>query len=205
MLNELDDDFELDGGALCLDFANTVGGSRHGVRREHLHSYADLLSFSALTGLIDGEQASSLQAEAQLQPGEATAFFQRAIDLREGIFRIFDAIALKSAPSSEDLALLNHELARGSARQRVAPHEDHYEWTWEVNPLTMDLMLGPLARSAADLLVSADLERVRECAGDNCSWLFIDQTRNHSRVWCDMKSCGNRAKVRRFRQRSTMV
>ena len=42
---------------------------------------------------------------------------------------------------------------------------------------------------------------IRECDGDTCGWLFLDTTRNHSRRWCDMRGCGNRAKVRRHRQK----
>jgi len=37
------------------------------------------------------------------------------------------------------------------------------------------------------------------CADDSCAWLFLDATRSGTRRWCDMKGCGNRNKVRRFR------
>ena len=75
-----------------------------------------------------------------------------------------------------------------------------YAFIW---PGTDDLArpLWPLALSAGDLLTSADRERVKECAADNCSWLFLDMSRNRSRRWCDMAVCGNRAKARRFRAR----
>jgi predicted RNA-binding Zn ribbon-like protein len=63
-------------------------------------------------------------------------------------------------------------------------------------------MLWPVVRSAAELLTSDELGRVRECAADNCAWLFLDRSKNRSRRWCDMAVCGNRDKVRRFRQRS---
>ena len=53
----------------------------------------------------------------------------------------------------------------------------------------------------AELATMGDLTRVKECASENCNWLFIDESRNRSRRWCDMKDCGNRAKARRFRQR----
>jgi predicted RNA-binding Zn ribbon-like protein len=66
-------------------------------------------------------------------------------------------------------------------------------------------MLGPVAKSAADLLASEELDLARECAGDDCGWLFIDRTRNHSRRWCDMKSCGNLAKVHSYRSRKKSV
>ncbi len=51
--------------------------------------------------------------------------------------------------------------------------------------------------SAADLLTTAELALVGECAGEGCSWLFLDTSRNRSRLWCSMEDCGNRAKARR--------
>ena len=61
----------------------------------------------------------------------------------------------------------------------------------------MDLFLDPIIKSAADLLVSPELKRVKQCADDFCGWLFMDKSRNNSRRWCSMKDCGNRAKAHR--------
>jgi len=63
-------------------------------------------------------------------------------------------------------------------------------------------VLAPVVESAAALLTSPDLSRVRECESETCGWLFIDRSRNRSRRWCDMTVCGNRAKVRRHYQRT---
>ncbi|MCB0153982.1 MAG: CGNR zinc finger domain-containing protein, partial [Anaerolineae bacterium] len=58
--------------------------------------------------------------------------------------------------------------------------------------------------SAAELLTSDRLNRVGQCAGESCGWLFLDTTRNHSRRWCEMEHCGNRAKAKRhYRRRTT--
>ena len=62
--------------------------------------------------------------------------------------------------------------------------------------------MWPIARSAAELLVSSDRALVKEGASDDCLWLFLDGTKNHKRRWCEMKTCGNRAKVRKHRRRS---
>ena len=51
------------------------------------------------------------------------------------------------------------------------------------------------------LLTSSQLARVRDCADATCGWVFIDQSKNASRRWCDMGDCGNRAKARRYRAR----
>ena len=52
-----------------------------------------------------------------------------------------------------------------------------------------------MARSALSLLCDDAAQRIRICA--NCNWLFVDRSRNGSRVWCDMAVCGNRQKARR--------
>jgi predicted RNA-binding Zn ribbon-like protein len=69
----------------------------------------------------------------------------------------------------------------------------------------LDRMLWPLAHSAAELLASSERARVRLCEGEDCGWLFLDTSRNGARHWCDMKDCGNRAKVRRFRERQRVA
>ena len=74
------------------------------------------------------------------------------------------------------------------------------DWEWKSqNPV--DSILWPIAQSAADLLTSPDLAAVRMCEAPDCAWLFLDQSRNRSRRWCDMKVCGNRQKARRHYQR----
>jgi len=76
---------------------------------------------------------------------------------------------------------------------------------WEERPGALDAVLWPVAASAAELLVSGDdLSRVRVCGlyeDGECGWLFVDQTRSHTRRWCSMKDCGNRAKARRHYHR----
>jgi len=43
--------------------------------------------------------------------------------------------------------------------------------------------------------------RLKACLADDCQWAFYDLSRNRSAVWCDMKVCGNRQKVRSYRER----
>ena len=66
----------------------------------------------------------------------------------------------------------------------------------------LECMLCPVVRDAADLLTSRELERVGRCADERCGWLFVDTSRNRSRRWCSMESCGNRAKARRHYRKS---
>jgi predicted RNA-binding Zn ribbon-like protein len=180
------------GGQPCLDFANTVD-PRHGPdRRELLTRYADLLSFSrAATGMSD-ELATRLAGAARERGQEAALVLDRAIRLREAIYRLFSGPGATAA----DLTTLNDELSQAMTNARVVRDGPSFAWIW---PDTDDLArpLWPVARSAAKLLTSPELERVGECLGGNCGWLFLDTSRNHRRTWCSMQGCGNRAKARR--------
>ena len=61
-----------------------------------------------------------------------------------------------------------------------------------------DRVLWEIGRAAGRLVVSPRLARVRACAASDCGWWFVDDTKNRSRRWCDMKLCGNRAKAREY-------
>ena len=74
-------------------------------------------------------------------------------------------------------------------------------WEWRGAAARLESPLWPVARAAAALLTSPELARLRQCGGDDCGWLFLDGSRNHSRQWCTMEDCGNLSKVRRFRER----
>jgi len=124
---------------------------------------------------------------------------KEAYELREVIFRLFSAAAHKVEPQQEDLEVLNEHLARSFARSKVHASGTKYSWAW-LNDESPDKMLWPIARSAAELLTSEDLLRVKECANeqDGCGWLFLDSTKNQKRRWCSMDSCGNRVKFRKY-------
>jgi predicted RNA-binding Zn ribbon-like protein len=77
-----------------------------------------------------------------------------------------------------------------------------YRWAWGENVRSLDRLIWPVTRDAADLLTTGRLERIRERPGvDGCGWLFYDTSRNGRQRWCSMEACGNRAKGRRHYQR----
>jgi predicted RNA-binding Zn ribbon-like protein len=196
--------FQLVGGDLCLDFTNTMGGHRSGIAREKLNSYDDFTSWCRQAGIVTEHQASSMRRHAAEQPHSALSVLSRARDVREAIYRIFMAVIETRKPKDADLGQLNSELARAQNRLRLSACKDGagFAWNWTSQDGSLDEPLGPIARAAADLLTNHHtLAQVRQCGGENCGWLFIDSSKNHSRRWCDMRDCGNRAKVRRHRQK----
>ena len=192
--------FEFTGGRLCLDFANTLNDSR-AQPKERLHSYEDLVAWGRQAGILTEQETRQLIKEGQRRPEDAAGTLRHAIELRETIYRIFSAIVDKGTPEHADLADLNDALSRAMTHLRVSKPAAGFEWEWAPNPEALDRMLWPVIQSAADVLHSGEIARVGRCGGRNCDWLFLDTSRNHSRRWCDMRGCGNRAKARRHYER----
>jgi predicted RNA-binding Zn ribbon-like protein len=200
-LQEMPSPMKFIGERPCLDFVNTVGGWTDKVIDDKLASYGDLVRWAELAGVVSASRARELVHVANRRKHGASEVLKRAIALRRAIRGIFQAVLEKREPKSSDTAALGRELAIARARQRLRHRGGNFHWAWHDAGHALDSMLWAVCTSAAELLTSPDLSRVRECDGENCGWMFFDNSRNHSRHWCDMQDCGNRAKVKRFRQR----
>ncbi|MEW5958417.1 MAG: ABATE domain-containing protein [Chloroflexota bacterium] len=191
----------LEEARLCLDFANTANWHASTHPEESLNSYFDLIGWARHVAILTDEVAQHLQSEASRQPAAASDILLQAIDLREAIYRIFSVIAAGRPVEEADLALLNTWLAEATGRVQVIQTPAGFTWRWRGEEQALDSMLWPVAQSAAELLISPELDQVKECDDDRgCGFLFLDTSRNRSRRWCSMQSCGNRAKVQRHRR-----
>lgn len=186
---------------LCLDFTNSTP-FHFNLSEDHLNTYADLVSWGHHVGIVDKDAAERLLKKAAQHPTEAAVVLKKAITFREAFYRVLSNIAGEQTPGDARLDIVNAMLSEAMAHMRIVPVGDGFGWGWIGVEDSLDWMLWPVAWSAADLLLSDDLMSVRKCSGHECDWLFLDTSRNHSRRWCDMKTCGNRAKARRHYERA---
>ena len=194
--------FELTGGRPCLDFVNTLEG-RATEPRDRLPTYEDLVSWAREAGIVDEGLAGDLRKEAEAAPPRrAEGALEAARALREALYEIFSAMAAEGSPSAEALARLNDALPEAAKAYRLAPAEPGVAWRWRLSGKGLERILAPLVKDATELLTSPEVGRIRQCESETCAWLFLDQSRNRSRRWCDMKVCGNRAKARRHYERN---
>jgi predicted RNA-binding Zn ribbon-like protein len=196
------------GGQVCLDFANTVGawnraGSevRFETSEDRLNSYDDLVEWSRAVKTISADEATALLKESRLWPEAARSVLSRARRFREALYRSAFLLAHERAPLENDVTALGEETRRAHRTRRLRATQKGFAWSLDRAQAALDLPLLALALEADSYLTSGDLTRLRACPGDNCGWLFEDASRNRSRQWCDMKDCGNVAKVRRYRER----
>jgi predicted RNA-binding Zn ribbon-like protein len=184
-------------GQLSLDFANTIDWRTSERPQELINSYADLLRWSRHTGILTEREARRLAREADLHPVSANKTLDGALQLREALYSIFSATAQGQPAEASDLRYLNEKLSDALSRLQVKPAPEGYAWQWAETEDNLSWMLWPILQAAGDLLTSGDLQMLRQCPGEGCAWLFVDTSRNKSRRWCDMTTCGNRAKARR--------
>jgi predicted RNA-binding Zn ribbon-like protein len=196
---------DLVSGWLCLDLANTVEPRRGAAERDHLHRYGDLVAWAGHAGALDDDaHGAELLRAATDRPAAARAAFARAIALREAVYRVFGAVARAATPAADDLAVIQRAYSAAARSATLVATGDGYTWSWPRADL--DRPLHPIARSAFDLLTTGPLDRLKMCPSDEgCAWLFVDVTKNNSRRWCSMETCGAGAKVKRQTARRRAV
>lgn len=186
------------GERLWLDFVNTDGGA---------HAADTIADFDALVAwleravALDGERAQMMRRRAIQQPSGATAALVDARRVRAALRGLAER---GGAPQErlDALAEINRVLGRSAGTRRL---ELRLDGTFArsfvpVGDAFAGLMI-PVVESAADALILGELARVRRCADQRCSRVFYDSTKNGARRWCDMATCGNRAKAARHRAR----
>jgi predicted RNA-binding Zn ribbon-like protein len=193
--------FELTAGILCLDFVNTLDDRPSDEPKELLAQYADLVRFAEDAGVLTSRKAEHLAQRADARSDDAQQTLGFAIELREAMHDIFWAIVHRRKVPQTALATLNKFVRETGGHSVLAQTNGHFvlQFDDQINPEpAFESILWPIVRSAADLLVSDHLPFVRACSSKTCQWLFVDTSKSHRRRWCNMRLCGNRAKVRRF-------
>jgi len=196
-------DLPLLGGDLCLDFANTVEFRDTPRAQDWLESYGELLAWAAHAGVLERATARRLGAVAAKHPAAARAALKRAVAFREALYGIASALAGGRPVPEAALAVIKRQLFGRPGQTRLVAAGRRLARRWAGKPDALDQVIWPIAWAAHDLLTGAAAAQLRVCANDECHWLFLDKSRNHSRRWCAMEICGNLVKARRHRRRKS--
>jgi predicted RNA-binding Zn ribbon-like protein len=187
------------GGALCLDFINTVEGRLGEQPTDFLATPVDLIRWGVHAGVIDHATAAHVLAEASEQPDIAQAELNRAMALRHSAYVLLSSVCDNDSPPEDATATVERELGTALGRAHLHPSGSAFAWKPSIG---VHLLTDLVALDLNTLLTSAAVTRVKQCPGcDDCGWLFLDTSRNGSRQWCSMEGCGSRAKMRRHYKR----
>lgn len=185
---------DLVGGNLGLDFANSLN-SRSELTTDYVASYDGLLAWAERADILQPATRQSLLKQAATERRGSEVALRKAHALRDAIFMTFSAIAARQPPSPRDVQRVLRAYGRAVTRGSFNGVTESANLTWNVGA-TLSGVLDPIAFAAGELLLAVDRPTVKECPG--CGWLFLDLSRNRSRRWCDMRTCGSRDKMRRY-------
>jgi predicted RNA-binding Zn ribbon-like protein len=189
------------GDRLWLDFVNTED-SRKGARIDALIDFEAFVRWLHAAAVLDAERAAGIRRRAHQQPTGAAAALVDARRVRASLRALAERGGHLATIRDATLAEINRVLGRSAGTRRVESRGDgSYARSFVPVGDAFAGLLMPVVESAADALILGELQRVRRCAAARCSRVFYDETKNARRRWCDMATCGNRAKAARHRQR----
>src|SRR5690242_18156579 len=189
------------GERLWLDFVNTDSNRSF----DALRDFDALMSWFEAAALVDNERSQGMRRRAREQPSGAMATLVDARRVRSTLRSLAErgtTTGNAEQVRADALGEINRVLGRSAGTRRVERRSDGtYARTFvPVGDAFAGLMI-PIVESAADALILGELPRVRRCADGRCGRVFYDSTKNGRRRWCDMATCGNRAKAARHRQK----
>jgi predicted RNA-binding Zn ribbon-like protein len=196
---------DLVGSELALDFTNTSSGRGFPSHQEHLRDFDTVMQWVEHARVMTPSDCAFVRTSVVKRPKLARAIFERAVETRELIWMIGTALAEQRAVSEELRASLTAAHAESLRFAEMKMRDGAYIWTWDPSRDVQAAILGPITLSALTLLMEKELSRTKRCAGLECGWLFFDTTKNSRRRWCEMRVCGNRAKVRAARARQKLM
>lgn len=184
---------------LWLDFVNTDTAPRGA---DPLHDFERFARWLESAHVFDAERAATMQRRAVQQPSGALAVLADARRMRTVLRTLAERGAVVADARIAALAEINRILGRSAGTRRVElrPDGTFARAFVPVGDAFAGLLI-PIVESAADALILDELPRVRRCADPRCGRVFQDATKNGRRRWCDMSTCGNRAKAARHRMK----
>jgi predicted RNA-binding Zn ribbon-like protein len=191
---------ELIGNVICLDFVNTIN-DQFAPKDEYLENYSDVLDWSQHASIISKRQTRALHQLLASHTKEATQAFKRALQLRALFYRVFSSLSSGQDVEQADLDNVVAAYAKACVAARLQPNPVGFRWTWDF-VTDLEAPLHAVAHTAGELLTSGNFKRIKSCPA--CGWLFLDTSKNGSRRWCSMETCGSRDKMKRFYQRTRL-
>jgi predicted RNA-binding Zn ribbon-like protein len=193
-------DIRLDGGNLSLDFVNTIHDRYEEPFRDYIHNYPELVTWSHFAGGIDEIQKKKLLQLSQENKKGSEQVYLKSIQLREAIYNYILYMNNQDKVPTADSKLINQWLSRAFSNLELVQVKSDVLLNWNPENLRLESVLWPIIKSFVDLITSDMRRRIKQCP--NCGWVFVDKSKNKSRRWCSMDTCGNRIKAQRYAQKN---
>lgn len=184
----------LDGGIACLNFVNTKDNRSKETGIDYLSHYRDLLDLCERLGLMPAKTRQVLERLAKAYPDQARQEFDKAISLRELLYKVFSQLIEKGKPPELELQQLSTQVANALSYLELFFDKTSREMKLIYTRPALEQPSWLMLQSVAELLTGKELALLKKCP--SCYWLFLDRSKNKSRKWCSMATCGDVSKVK---------
>ena len=191
--------FKLHAEHPALELVNTLDMRFSAATIELIPTYKDLLRLTTQLKLLTADQSRRLLRTVDEKTAQRV--LASTMELREALAVVLYGRIDGSKLPGADVEILERHFRAAAVHRQLVADGSHWYWSWSGLERNAEIPLWMLAQAAADLLVSSDAEFIKDCGDPTCRWLFLDTSKNHTRRWCDMKTCGNRMKARRHQAR----
>ena len=185
----------------ALDFVNTYHWDK-GEGHDHLTDIPVAVQWLQEHALLHREMVPPL-LDRYGEDGEDSLVLQRVRRVREALRELLDATVEHRPPEASALREVNRAL-RAPYMIELVPAPDGVSLDHRHDGDPINGALARLSEAVARELTQGGPERLRICANEECRWVFRDYSPAGRRKWCDMSTCGNRAKAARHRERQKM-
>jgi predicted RNA-binding Zn ribbon-like protein len=186
---------------LFVEFANTLEFSK-GVPQERLPDADSLLDWLGRHGLLSSRAKAAERSRLRRDPKEAEHRLDRFRHLRRVLHEVAGEVTRDGRPSTRHIRELNHILRHGLHYHELRLGTGGNRYSVAQIGDRLDQARATIAGSFAHFLADDNPARLRVCANEGCRWVFVDRSPTGRRRWCDMRTCGNQAKVARHRARA---
>lgn len=186
------------GGHVSLDFVNTVDDEGKTRNLNAIPDWETVLNWALRAGILSGGEAQSLARS--IYETRVTDELGELYKFRELMWSVLRNFAVGQAVDTEKAKAISTTIRWALQKASIVQDVHVFRWSVFENELGLSLIRARLALAVSDLITRQDMERLRECA--RCTGLFLHHGRGVDRRWCRMNTCGNRAKIERFRSKS---
>jgi predicted RNA-binding Zn ribbon-like protein len=179
---------------LALDLLNTEIVAE-GQGRDLLQTWDDLVAWARQAGVTHA-------TARRVEPSHGGRWVSEARELRAAILKGAEATRSGKRIPQFAVTAINRWMARSCKREQLAWSGSDLIKKADMDDSKPAQWLAAVAEAAADLFVGPRAASIRRCEGAGCILWFLDLTRNHSRRWCSMETCGNRMKAAQYRQKA---
>ncbi len=186
----------LDGGCHCFNFTNTIHSRKEEGIYDYLETYDSLLDWCEKVKLLPKDRIKKLRDFAMGNNKNAEKMLLEIKLKRELLYKIFSSIIHNKLIDETFIEDFNSALSDSLSNLAFKFNKGKIDLGWNESKINLMEPLWIIFKDAFDIFTAVSVNRYKEC--NACGWLFLDRSKNNSRVWCNMQTCGSIDKAKRY-------